>query len=152
MPTIEEAIQQPQFENAQHRAQVNLLFTSSWLGQRTATALKPFGLSLQQFNVLRILRGCGNEPASVKLLTERMLDKMSNASRLVDRLEAKALVDRRACPSDRRRVDVVITKAGLDLLANASAAVEAIREATFGRLTPAEATTLSTLLDKVREE
>ncbi|MEO0732268.1 MAG: hypothetical protein AAFZ52_05510, partial [Bacteroidota bacterium] len=73
MPTIEEAIQQPRFKSSNHRAQVNIIFTAAWLNQQTMQALKPFGLSLQQFNILRILRGRGGQPSTVKLLTERML-------------------------------------------------------------------------------
>ena len=150
MPTIEQAIQQPTFRNPHHRAQVNVLYTSNWLNHRTMLTLKPHGLSLQQFNILRILRGRGGKPATVKLLTERMLDKMSNASRLVDKLKDKGLVDRRECPSDRRRVDIVITEKGLDLLAEASRSVESDVEARFTNLNDEEATQLSFLLDKLR--
>ena len=150
MPTIEEEIQQSAFESPYHRVQVNVIYTAAWINNQTVTALRPFGLSLQQFNILRILRGRGQEPSSVKLLTERMIDKMSNASRLVDKLQEKGLVERRSCPSDRRRVDIVINEEGLELLGRASAAVEAGREATYVNLSPAEADQLSSLLDKLR--
>lgn len=150
MSTIEEAIQQSRFQSANHRAQVNILYTAAWLNQQTMHALKPFGLSLQQFNILRILRGRGSEPSTVKLLTERMLDKMSNASRLVDKLKDKGYVVRQECPTDRRRVDILITEAGLDVIARASAAVDQVRQDTFRGLTDEEAATLSTLLDKLR--
>ena len=150
MTSIEQAIQQTKFEDPYHRAQVNVIFTSAWLNQRTARVLKPFGLSLQQFNILRILRGRGDEPSSVRLLTERMIDKMSNASRLVDRLSDKELVRRTECPTDRRRVDIVITPAGLELLEDASAAVDAVRQEAFLALTPEEATQLSGFLDRLR--
>ncbi|WP_020571231.1 MarR family winged helix-turn-helix transcriptional regulator [Neolewinella persica] len=150
MPTIEDAIQQPTFKTAAHRAQVNTIFTAAWLNQLTGRALKPFGLSLQQFNILRILRGRAGKPATVKLLTERMIDKMSNASRLVDKLKEKGFVERRECPSDRRRVDILITDAGLDMIERASEAVEASRELAFSQLTDEEAVTLSKLLDKLR--
>jgi DNA-binding MarR family transcriptional regulator len=150
MPTIEDAIKQPTFKTAAHRAQVNTIFTAAWLNQLTGQALKPFGLSLQQFNILRILRGRGGKPATVKLLTERMIDKMSNASRLVDKLKEKGFVERRECPTDRRRVDILITDAGLDMIERASEAVEASRTTAFSQLTDEEAVTLSHLLDKLR--
>jgi DNA-binding MarR family transcriptional regulator len=80
--------------------------------------LKPFGVTIPQFNILRILRGQHPKPANVKLLKERMMDKMSDASRLVEKLRAKGLVDRRICDKDRRNVDVLITEDGLKLLEN----------------------------------
>lgn len=150
MPSIEEAIQQPVFKTAQHRAQINILYTAAWLNMGTNQALKPFGLSLQQFNVLRILRGRAGKPATIKLLTERMLDKMSNASRLVDKLKSKGLVERVECPDDRRRVDIVITAKGLELIELASKAVENVRVDMFDNLSEKEATDLSNLLDKLR--
>lgn len=150
MPTIEQAIQQPSFKTPFHRAQVNVLFTAAWLNQATSQALKPFGLSLQQFNILRILRGRAGKPATVKLLTERMLDKMSNASRLVDKLKEKGLVERVECPDDRRRVDILITASGLKLIEEASNAVEQTRNQVFTSMTEEDAMLLSTLLDKLR--
>ena len=150
MPTIEEVIRQPKFRNSLHRAQVNILFTSNWLNQHTASVLKPHGLSLQQFNILRILRGRAGKPATVKLLTERMLDKMSNASRLVDKLKEKGYVNRQECPTDRRRVDIVITDAGLKVLGAASSSVEERVEGAFNNLSMDEADQLSFLLDKLR--
>ena len=150
MPTIEEAIQQAAFTDPAHRAQVNIIYTSNWLNQLTTAALRPYGLSLQQFNVLRILRGRGSEPSTVKLLTERMLDKMSNASRLVDKLREKGYVERKECASDRRRVDIVITEAGLRIVEEASRAVNEIKDQHFGRLEGGEYDELSRSLDKLR--
>lgn len=150
MSTIEEAIQQRSFKTPDHRAQVNIIYTAAWLNQETSKVLKPFGLSLQQFNVLRILRGRGDEPSTVKLLTERMIDKMSNASRLVDKLKQKGLVERRECPTDRRRVDILITGRGLELIGDASRAVDEMRTNAFSRLSRQENDELSRLLDKLR--
>lgn len=151
MGSIEDDIKQPRFKSPSHRAHVNIVYTSSWLNQITVAALKPFGLSLQQFNILRILRGRGDEPSTVKLLTERMLDKMSNASRLVDKLKDKGYVLRQECPTDRRRVDILITEQGLEAIEMASKAVEKSRSSVFGNLTDEQAVQLSTLLDKLRE-
>ena len=147
---IEEAIQQKQFSNAFQKAHVNILFTAAALSQQTSMALKPYRLTVQQFNILRILRGRYPEPMTIKDLTSRMLDKMSNASRLVDKLIEKGLVVRNTCPDDRRRVDVVISKAGLQVLTQASAAVESMYEVVQQQLTEEEALLLSDLLDKVR--
>jgi len=148
---IEQEIQQKQFTSEYQKAHINVLFTASWLSQASGQALKPFQISWQQFNILRILRGMRPEPATVKLLTERMIDKMSNASRLVDKLSKKGLVERTVCPADRRRVDIRITKEGLALLAEASAAMERSLENRMGALTPDEATELNRLLDKMRD-
>ena len=150
MSSIEKAIQQPRFQSPHHRAHVNIVFTSSWLNQLTVNALKPSGLSLQQFNILRILKGRGDQPSTIKLLTERMLDKMSNASRLVDKLREKGYVERKECASDRRRVDILITEAGLEAVNTASIAVDNTRKDIFGSLSDDEADQLSYLLDQLR--
>ena len=150
MPTIEEEIQQPSFQSPGHRVQVNVIYTAAWINQRTTSALRPFGLSVQQFNILRILRGRGGKPATVKLLTERMIDKMSNASRLVDKLKEKGFVRRQECEEDRRRVDIVITQRGLEITNKASEAVTRTFEAGIRRLSDMDLDTLSNLLDKMR--
>ncbi|PSR11219.1 MAG: MarR family transcriptional regulator [Bacteroidetes bacterium] len=147
---IEEAIQQQHFISEYQKAHLNILHTGSWLSQRTAAILKPYDLTTQQFNILRILRGRHPEPATVKLLTERMLDKMSNASRLVDKLLKKGLVERTICSDDRRRVDVLITQPGLALLEKASVELEAEMDADNYNLTLDEAAELNRLLDKLR--
>ncbi|MEL7220846.1 MAG: MarR family transcriptional regulator [Bacteroidota bacterium] len=128
------------------------MYTSAWITQSSAAILKPYGLTWQQFNVLRILRGRHPEPATVKLLMERMIDKMSNASRLVDKLLAKGLVERVTSTSDRRRVDVSITEEGLELLGKASAKMEKGLGFYENPLTEAEAVELNRLLDKLRSD
>ncbi len=149
---IEEAIQQKQFLNAYQKAHVNILYTAAALSQQTALAIKPFHLTVQQFNILRILRGRHPEPMTIKDLTSRMLDKMSNASRLVDKLIEKGLVVRDTCSEDRRRVDVVISATGLQVVARASEAVERMHQFDSQVLTEEEALLLSDLLDKIRKE
>ena len=150
MPTIEQEIQQTTFTSPAHRTQLNILFTAGWINQQTMQALRPFGLSIQQFNILRILRGRRGKPATVKLLTERMLDKMSNASRLVDKLKEKGYVRRQECETDRRRVDIVITKKGLDIVGQASKAMERDVIERFSNLNSDEFAQLSDLLDRLR--
>lgn len=149
---IEDAIQQKRFKSEHHKAQVNLLYTAAWVNQQSTQALKPFNISVQQFNILRILRGLHPETATVKLLTERMIDKMSNASRLVEKLKKKGLVDRTNCLEDRRRVNISITQAGLDLLAEASQALENASMSQMEYLNNKEAELLNDFLDRVRTE
>lgn len=138
------------FKNPYHRVLVNLIFTSNWLADSQTRVLKPFGLTLQQYNVLRILRGQHPNPVKVSDITERMLDKMSNASRLVDKLVAKKLVLRTECPSDRRAVDVVITDQGLALLKRIDVHQAEWDEKQRCKLTEDEAIQLSYLLDQLR--
>ena len=147
---IEDEIQQKKFKSEYQKAHINILFTAAWLNQQNQQILKPLGISTQQFNILRILRGMHPQPASIKLLTERMIDKMSNASRLVDKLLAKDLVQRNESGADRRRVDVVITDKGLQLLEKASIAVEDSLQQEMAMLSEEEAARLNELLDQLR--
>lgn len=144
--------QKKPFKDVYQKIGINVLFTASWLGKRQTAILKPFDLTIQQFNILRILRGMSGKPATIKLLTERMIDKMSNASRLVEKLLKKGLVKREECKEDRRRVDIFITEEGLLVLAKASEVLESQLTAEMKTLTEEEAELLSTLLDKMREE
>ncbi|WP_375417328.1 MarR family winged helix-turn-helix transcriptional regulator [uncultured Hymenobacter sp.] len=148
---LEDEIKQPHFRDDFQKAYINVVYTAGWLAVRQAAMLKPFGLSLPQFNVLRILRGRHPEPATVALLIERMLDKTSNASRIVDRLEEKQLVTRRVCPANRRAVDIRITEAGLRLLRQIDD-VQAASPGPIGldQLSPTELRQLNSLLDKIR--
>ena len=116
MMGISEDLKQRNFNSETSKSVVNIIFTGNWMMQQMNELLKPFGLTPQQYNVLRILRGQQNNPMTVLGITERMLDKMSNASRLVDKLLEKKLVLRRECPKDRRAVDIIILPAGLALL------------------------------------
>jgi DNA-binding MarR family transcriptional regulator len=125
------------------------MYTSSWIHSRIAARLKPHGITPQQYNILRILRGQYPNPARVHLLEQRMLDRMSNASRLVERLRQKSLVERTICKKDRRAVDVVITKQGLDLLEVLDETEkEWIRE--FKSIDKNEAKRLNQILDTLR--
>ncbi len=113
---LEDAIKQTAFKTEEERLVINLVYTSGWLSAEQTRFFKRFGISSQQYNVLRILRGQFPKPASVGLIQERMLDKMSNASRLIEKLKQKKLVKRSECSKDRRQVDVLITEEGLKLL------------------------------------
>ena len=138
------------FKTPYHRVMVNLMYTSNWLADSQMRLLKPFGLTPQQYNVLRILRGQYPNPVKVSDITERMLDKMSNASRLVDKLVAKNLVLRTECPSDRRAVDVVITDQGMALLKRLDVHQAGWDTTQGSKLTEEEAIQLSELLDRLR--
>jgi DNA-binding MarR family transcriptional regulator len=137
------------FRDEHHKLMVNLIFTSNWLNSRHAAHLKPYGISTQQFNVLRILRGQYPRPATVNLIIERMLDKSSNASRLVEKLRLKKLVERAECPEDRRAVNVLITRKGLELLEELDKRELEWKQDLSG-LSPEEARMINSLLDKMR--
>ncbi|NBB31478.1 MarR family winged helix-turn-helix transcriptional regulator [Cellulophaga sp. BC115SP] len=147
--SIEQDIQQKAFKSPYTKAVVNIMFTNNWLCTLQSDLLKRYDVTLQQYNVLRILRGQHPNPITVCGIIERMLDKMSNASRLVDKLILKDLVIRKECPHDRRQVDVIITDKGLDLLAELDNQ-QSEWETALHKLSPEEALTLSHLLDKLR--
>jgi DNA-binding MarR family transcriptional regulator len=146
---LEKEIKQKKFASEYQKLAVNIGFTNSWLSTVHMELLKPHGISRQQFNILRILRGQHPNPASVNLLIDRMIDKMSNASRLVEKLKQKDLVERKECKIDRRQVDVVITDKGLALLKELDKSMEAFTKK-MENLTTNEAKQLNDLLDKLR--
>jgi DNA-binding MarR family transcriptional regulator len=151
MKTIGEVIHQKQFANAQVKAGINILYTASWLSADQTRLLRPFKISVQQFNVLRILRGLHPGVASLRYLAERMIDQTSNASRLVDKLVLKKLVDRKECPLDRRQVEIKITPEGLELIYAASVEMERKMKG-FTLATEEELELLSSILDKIRNQ
>lgn len=146
---IEKAIKQNRpFKSAYHRAAVNLVYSSNWLREQHRGFFKKFELTDKQFNVLRIIKGA-DKPISTAAIRERLLDKMSDASRVVDRLEKKELVSKHTCPSDKRLVDIGLTEAG-NLLLQVIAKEEAELGGIIKNLSEKEATQLSNLLDKMR--
>lgn len=148
---LEEDIKQgKRFENAYEKLLVNVMYTNSWLVEQQAKIFKPYGLTVPQYNVLRILRGSYPDPCTINSLIERMLDRMSNASRIVDRLEAKFLVERKVCATDRRAKDVVITKQGLATLDEVDQKMHQWLE-TFSEIQKKEVETASSVLDSLRE-
>lgn len=149
MPKIEEEIKQKKFQNEFQKLGINIMFTASWIMADHNQKMKKHGISLQQFNILRILRGQYPSPAPLKLLTERMIDKMSNTSRLVEKLVKKKLVERKVCKDNRRQVDILITPLGLDVVEKASQDVEAALRDMYN-LNKDEAKTVNDLLDKLR--
>jgi DNA-binding MarR family transcriptional regulator len=147
---LEKEIWQKKFRSEKHKLGVNLIYTFNWLNSNLSKVLKPFGITGQQFNVLRILRGQNSQPASIKLIRERMLDKMSDASRIVEKLRSKNLVERHICEHDRRSCQVYITQQGMDLLSKIDKADQTFDQL-FSSLEDAEIHQLNQLLDKLRD-
>lgn len=147
---IDQQLQQEQFENEYKKAHLNILLTASWLNLQATKSLKSFHISPQQFNVLSILNRFYPKPVTVKVLTEQMIDQMSNASRLVEKLKKKGFVERQASEEDRRRVNVYITESGIELLKEATRRLEANIEGHFNRLMLADIAKLNHFLDQLR--
>jgi MarR family 2-MHQ and catechol resistance regulon transcriptional repressor len=145
---IEKDILQNKFVSARQKAMINLLFSYGWVMEQIKIFLAAEDITHQQFNILRILRGAAG-PLSTLQIRERMLDKMSDTSRIVDRLLAKELVQKATCPKDKRLVDVTISKQGLALLDRVDKRSDHIQDI-MGRLSEDEAEQLSQLLDKLR--
>ena len=147
--TIEEAIKQPKFTNEYHKLMVNLLYTASWVDVKHQQFMKNYGITVQQFNVLRILRGQKGNPLSINSLIERMIDKSSNASRIVDKLEQKGYVLRTVCPNDRRQVEVRITEEGIAFIGQLDEPVKSLQQHAHG-LNLNEVELMNSFLDKIR--
>lgn len=148
---LEDEIKQKKFKSAQQKLVLNIMFTGNWLNSQSIKAFKPYGISPQQYNVLRILKGQYPNAISVNQIVERMLDKNSNASRLVDKLVLKELVKRETCDKDRRQMDVAITDKGLDLLQEMDSNLEHLDEVIAKIISKKDAEQVNTILDKIRE-
>jgi DNA-binding MarR family transcriptional regulator len=146
---IEEIIQQKKFKSEQERAMINFFYTSNFITLKQTQFFKKFDISAQQYNILRILKGQYPKAATVNLLIERMLDKSSNASRLVEKLRSKYLLSRVQCPEDRRSVNVVITEKGIELL-DAISKDQKNEVRGMNLLSDKEAKQFNELLDKIR--
>lgn len=146
---LEEEIKQKKFINNKQKTIVNLIYTNNWVVHNQSCLLKEYNITLQQYNILRILRGQYPNPATIKLIKERMLDKMSDASRIVEKLRIKDLIERNICPDDRRNVDVVISWKGLELLSEIDKKNEKM-DSLMNNLNDVELITLNNLLDKLR--
>ncbi len=147
---IEKDIQQAKFRNVHQKAAINLIYTVGWLRDRTKRFFDEEDITPQQFNILRILRGSFPEPLSTLQIRERMLEKMSDTSRIVDRLITKGLVKKLTCKTDRRLVDVVISDKGKKLLEKLDQHQDEM-DAILGNLSEKDANILSELLDRIRD-
>ena len=146
---LEEEIASNSFESSHHKSVVNILYTHGWVTNQLRKQFDEYAITMQQFNILRILRGQYPNAATVNLLKERMLDKMSDASRIVERLVQKGLVSRCTNKKDRRAVDVIISEKGLELLKILDLEMN-FHEKFKLNLSDDEANQLNVLLDKLR--
>jgi DNA-binding MarR family transcriptional regulator len=146
---LDKDIQQTRFRNAWQKASINLLYTLGWMKDKMKPVFESEDITAQQFNILRILRGSYPQPLSTLQIRERMLEKMSDTSRIVDRLITKGLVKKVTCKSDRRLVDVIITDKGKKLLERLDLKQDEM-DKVLGNLSENEAEQLSELLDKIR--
>lgn len=146
--SLENDIQQTKFRNEYQKAVINLIYTFNWLTEKNKQFFEKADITSQQFNILRILRGAG-APLSTLQIRQRMLDKMSDTSRIVDRLVKKDLVKKVICKTDRRLVDVTISEKGLSLLKELDGYNDEL-DSIVGNISEEEAKTLNQLLDKMR--
>lgn len=145
---IEDEIKQKKFRNAHQKAVINLIYTSNWLQNKNHNFFKGYGITGQQYNILRILKGQFPQSISATEIKNRLLDQNSDVSRLLTRLERKQLITKTTCPNDKRASDVNITEIGLNLLEEIDKNQKDF-DAVLS-LTPEEAKLLSDLLDKSR--
>lgn len=146
---IEEAIHQKEFQSEAHRAMINLLFTAGYLSGILSNIISKYGITRQQYNVLRILRGQYPGGTSINLIRDRMIERMPDCSRMVDRLLSKGLISKCSSQQDRRAANISITEKGLDLLAEIDPAIQTT-ENMFESFAPGEIQQLNDLLDKMR--
>ncbi len=147
---LEDELRMEKFRTAQQRATLNILFTSTWIAEKTGECFKPFGISQEQYNVLRILKGQKGKPANLSTIQERMIHRMSNATRLVEKLKLKGYVNRVICEDNRRKVEITITEKGLELLEQIDPKLTHAEASLFTNLTDKEARDIGDLLDKLR--
>ncbi len=148
--SLEEELKMSGFSSPYQKVLLNLMFTSACWEARIQDILKEFRLTEQQYNVLRILKGQRGEPMNLYMIHERMLHRMSNATRIVEKLRQKGLAERILCESDRRQVEVSITKEGEELLERISPSMEALRGRIEENLEEDEVEHLHLLLEKMR--
>lgn len=147
--TIEKAIQQKTFQSPYHKVVINIAYTHAYITGLMQKEFKPFNLSPEQYNVLRILRGVHPKGATILSITDKMINKMSNASRLVEKLRLKGLVERSVADDDRRKVNVVITAKGLEILKNLDTKMMNIHQH-LEHLSVDEVNEANAFLDKLR--
>lgn len=147
---IEEAIKATNDMELTAKSVINIMYTSRIIEEPLQALLKEFELSSPQFNVLRILRGQRGKPANLSTLQERMIDKNSNTTRLVDKLLKKGWVRRQVCAKNRRKIEIFITEEGLQLLSTLDPLLKEVNETIASNLDHTELETLNNLLDKLR--
>ena len=149
---LQQAIQQEEFTSDDQRITLNFLYTYNWFKEAQKNFFNPYDITSQQYNVLRILRGNYPNPYTTSQVRDRMLDKMSDASRIVDRLVKKGLVIRSVTKTDKRLVDVVISRQGLALLDRIDGPLEKFMSSAFSNLTINEKNLFIDMLEKIRDK
>lgn len=148
---LEQAIKSSKFRNEVHKAGLNILYTAWWLKTIMSKELKEYGLTHEQYNVLRILKGKHPEQICVKEIACRMIEKSSNVPRIIDRLEIKKLVKRTSSLADKRETVIVLTQAGINILQHSTDRINNIMDTTF-LIDEAKAKTLNNILEEVRKK
>jgi DNA-binding MarR family transcriptional regulator len=148
--SLENEINQRKFRNEYQKSAINIVYTYNWITEKMNRIFDESEITPQQFNILRILRGAG-EPLSTLQIRQRMLDRMSDTSRIVDRLVKKGLVRKNTCKTDRRLVDIVITEKGRKLLERIDT-YDGQMDSIMKNLSLSDAKTLNALLDKLRSQ
>jgi DNA-binding MarR family transcriptional regulator len=146
---IEDEIKQKKFKDAHQKAFLNLLFTSKFLEKKNNNVMKAYGVTMQQYNVLRILKGKHPTLRSAEEIKEVMIDKSPDLTRLIDRLIKKGFVTREVCKENRRKLDIGITKKGLAQIAKMEPTMATFHK-DLKKITKKEAEELSRILDKMR--
>ncbi|QYA25551.1 MarR family transcriptional regulator [Gramella sp. MT6] len=147
---IEELLKTKDIMSPSKKLALNLIVTANHISDKIQEAIKPFGISSQQFNVLRILRGQKGKPANLSTIQERMVSKMSNTTRLVDKLVDKKLCERIVCPSNRRKVEIRITETGMKLLADIDPVIDKVENDFAKNINEKELLSLNTKLNELR--
>lgn len=148
---LEEAIQSNKFRNEMHKAGLNILYTAWWFKTVISKELKEYGLTHEQYNVLRILKGKHPEPVCVKEIASRMIEKNSNVPRIIDRLETKKLVKRNSSTTDKRETVTVLTQAGINILQHSTDRVNNLTDKVI-TLDESKAKVLNQILEEIRKE
>jgi len=148
---LEQEIKMEHFRSPYQKAYLNIIFTANWMEAKTDALLKPYDISHQQYNVLRILRGQQGQAVNLYEVQERMLHKMSNATRLVEKLRLKGLLTREQCAVNRRKVEIAITPKGMELLARLDPLLEEQERSLFEHLSESQAEQLNNMLDQLRD-
>ena len=151
MKELEDILQTKAILPLSKKTVLNISYSSIWMRDVIASTLKPFDISIEQFNVLRILRGQKGNPTNLQDIQNRMISKMSNTTRLVDKLILKGFVERFTCKDNRRKVEIFITKTGLDILNQIDPKVEKAEQEITSNLSQSELETLNRLIDKLRD-
>ena len=149
---IEDHIQTSLKMSPEKKVLINILYTGNWVNELISDALKDFDISTQQFNVLRILKGRKGEPANLSTIQERMIAKNSNTTRLVDKLVKKELVTKKKCPTNKRKVEILITHHGLEFLHQVNQVVEEKEKQIVQHMSKKDLESINKLLTKLREK